>query len=155
MVKTCPKCKTIKHISEFYKNRPSGSSYCKRCSVNYCRETYDPQKKHKRREKIKDKLNLKKREKRIITKNNNMKWLLSFLGTKKIHCDNCKYDKSFDVIQFHHINPSQKEKFNDSLALWLNHCSLEKFQEKILNTDFLLLCANCHIELHSGLWKYE
>ncbi len=121
----------------------------------HAREIYDPEKVRIRRDRNRDKINSKKKERYHRIRKQNMDWLLGFIGSDKIHCDRCKYDKCFDVIQFHHTDPLQKENRHDSLSMWINHFSLERFQEKILKTDYLFLCANCHIELHAGVWKYE
>lgn len=83
-----------------------------------------------------------------------VEWLTSFYGADKLHCERCRYDKSFVALVCHHLDPSQKEHSKDNLGTWLKEMSLERFQNKILNTDFIFLCANCHIELHYGLWTY-
>jgi len=82
----------------------------------------------------------------------NIEWLLQWLGSNRIWCDRCKYDKSFAALQLHHLDPNQKENPKDSLGHWLRF-SLNRFQDKILNTQFLILCANCHAEYHVGIWK--
>jgi len=92
-------------------------------------------------------LALKHREKKI-------NWFVSFVGAVRLHCDRCKYDKSFAAIQLHHTNPKQKENVGDSLSFWVRNLGFKNFQKKILNTDFIILCANCHIELHAGLWEW-
>jgi hypothetical protein len=87
--------------------------------------------------------------------NRKIEWLLSFIGTDKLHCDRCRYDKSFVALQFHHINPSDKETVKDHMANWMRHYSLVNFQEKVIKTRFLILCANCHAEFHAGLWSWD
>jgi hypothetical protein len=83
-----------------------------------------------------------------------LEWLLSFYGTDKLKCERCRYSDSFAAIQFHHLNPKQKDSSRDSFSKWIRKLSLESFQEKILNTDLVPLCANCHAELHAGLWSF-
>lgn len=95
----------------------------------------------------------RKQERVQENKKNNIQWLLEFMGTNKLHCDRCRYDKSFVALQFHHKDPSQKEHNKDSFTLWAKTLSPQKFQEKILNTSFSILCANCHAEFHAGLWE--
>jgi hypothetical protein len=80
-------------------------------------------------------------------------WFLAHLGTDRLHCDRCRYDKSLAAIQIHHTNPKGKEGPRDQFSVWLRQYSFEHFQQKILETDFLILCANCHAEYHAGLWK--
>ncbi len=81
-------------------------------------------------------------------------WFISFMGATRLHCERCRYDKSFAAIEIHHLDPSQKDSHNDHFSNWLRLYSFEHFQEKILNTNFLILCSNCHAELHAGIWKY-
>lgn len=62
-------------------------------------------------------------------------------------CAICKYSKCMDALEFHHINPSEKEfslgGARGSILSWA----------KILNEakKCILLCANCHREFHAGL----
>lgn len=68
--------------------------------------------------------------------------LVSYKGGK---CEKCGYDKCEGALQFHHINPNEKEftianinfgeQFNmDTLLAEVDKC--------------MLLCANCHAEIH-------
>lgn len=66
-------------------------------------------------------------------------YLVSLLGGK---CIKCGYSKSFFALQFHHINPDEKE---DDMA----RLSFEKQIEEVKKC--LLLCANCHFEIHEEL----
>ena len=83
-----------------------------------------------------------------------IEWLLNFYGTDKLHCERCNYDGSFEALQFHHKNPEQKQSKLDSMYRWMSSSSMKDFQSKVMNTDFVILCANCHVELHAGLWTY-
>ncbi|MFH1642557.1 MAG: hypothetical protein ABIC04_06700 [Nanoarchaeota archaeon] len=96
---------------------------------------------------------IKKNRQKIFKKN--MDWFLLWLGSTSAHCDRCKYNKSFTALHIHHRNPKQKESDADQFSYWVKSMNFSKFQEKILNTDFLILCANCHAELHAGLWQDE
>ncbi len=56
-------------------------------------------------------------------------------------CEFCGYNKSLGALQFHHLDPSQKEfqisgksNFNKKIMKELDKC--------------ILLCANCHFEIH-------
>ncbi len=59
-------------------------------------------------------------------------------------CQICGYDKSVRALQFHHLIPGEKD-FNISRASksWQ---SIKKELEKCL-----LLCSNCHAEVHEGI----
>lgn len=59
-------------------------------------------------------------------------------------CQKCGYGKYIGALHFHHIDPDTKDikwknfklrKFNEAFKLELNKC--------------ILLCANCHAEIHN------
>lgn len=59
-------------------------------------------------------------------------------------CAICGYNKCSDALELHHIDPSQKE-FGISARVDI---SWEKTSEELKKC--ILLCANCHRELHSA-----
>ena len=59
-------------------------------------------------------------------------------------CERCGYDKNKDVLEFHHKNP-QKKEFSISSNFNRSWESLKKELDKCI-----ILCANCHRELHSA-----
>ena len=62
---------------------------------------------------------------------------IKMLGSK---CSKCGYDKCIAGLDFHHLDPKDKE---------INHeCKSKKFEEKIKTGKIILLCSNCHRELH-------
>ena len=74
---------------------------------------------------------------------NQKKKAIEYKGGK---CELCGYDKCQEALQFHHINPEEKE-FGiakkgityvwETLKLELDKC--------------ICLCANCHAEVHAGI----
>jgi hypothetical protein len=62
-------------------------------------------------------------------------------------CQKCGYDKCWRALHFHHIDPSQKE-----FGIFESKPGFKKVREweklKIEINKCILLCANCHIELH-------
>ena len=58
-------------------------------------------------------------------------------------CTKCGYNKSVAALQFHHIDPSEKEF---GIAASGVTRSLEEQKEEIKKC--ILLCANCHAEIH-------
>jgi predicted transcriptional regulator len=61
-------------------------------------------------------------------------------------CEKCGYDKYIGALQFHHLEPAKKEfslskvrshEFNDKIKIELDKC--------------ILVCANCHFEIHGSL----
>ena len=59
-------------------------------------------------------------------------------------CEHCGYDKNISALEFHHINPDTKE-FQIDLRHFSN-TSLDKLQIEL--DKCILLCANCHREIH-------
>lgn len=59
-------------------------------------------------------------------------------------CSICGYRKCISAIQFHHINPEEKE-FEISSSLCRSWDKIEKEIAKCI-----LVCANCHIEIHNS-----
>ena len=57
-------------------------------------------------------------------------------------CSICGYDKCKEVLDFHHINPNEKE-FSISRK---RDSKIEKIKLEL--DKCILLCRNCHAELH-------
>lgn len=58
-------------------------------------------------------------------------------------CSKCEYNKCIDALDFHHLNPEEKD-FEISKAKTFN---LENVKDEL--DKCILLCANCHREEHS------
>lgn len=67
--------------------------------------------------------------------------LVEYKGGK---CERCGYDKCIDALEFHHINPSTKETKNLGTT-----AAIEK--QKAEADKCILVCANCHREIHHEL----
>lgn len=68
--------------------------------------------------------------------------LVKYKGGK---CEICGYDKCIGVLQFHHIDPNEKD-FDISKQYNNGQLDMEKFYKEV--DKCLLLCANCHGEKH-------
>lgn len=84
---------------------------------------------------------------RITIGRANLKLLaIEYKGGK---CIICGYNKCARALQFHHIDPNEKE-FNISMTtaftLERNKAELDKC---------VLLCANCHSEIHDGMVQLD
>jgi transposase-like protein len=63
-------------------------------------------------------------------------------------CKICGYDKCIDALDFHHVNPSKKNRSIVSMR------SLGKKWDESVKTELdkcVLVCARCHREIHAGL----
>lgn len=69
------------------------------------------------------------------------KWALEYKGN---HCELCGYNKCIDALEFHHLDPNQKD-------FSISDRDIKLDWEKIKNEldKCILICANCHRELHA------
>lgn len=104
---------------------------CKLCGKHYIR-TRD---KNKCQNKCKScSVNYRKIEKK--------RELIAYKGGK---CVVCGYNKSYQVLSFHHLDPSKKD-----FGIGGRHCnSMEVLKKEV--DKCVILCMNCHGELHAGL----
>ena len=102
------------------------------CKV--CNEK-DPEKFHNR-----NKTTCAKCEQRIW-KRKRKQFAVDYLGGKCIHCG---YNKYIEALDFHHINPDEKE-----YTICMMSTDIEKFKNEL--DKCILLCANCHREEHAKL----
>jgi hypothetical protein len=61
-------------------------------------------------------------------------------------CQVCGYDRCIEALEFHHLDPTQKD-FGISHKGYTR--SWEKVKEEV--DKCILLCANCHREFHAGM----
>lgn len=61
-------------------------------------------------------------------------------------CEKCGYNKSIEVLQFHHLNPNEKD-----FTISGKSYSIERLKKEV--DKCILVCANCHIEIHEELRK--
>lgn len=69
------------------------------------------------------------------------------LEKKKAGCSNCGYNRYTGALEFHHIDPSTKS-FAVGKGAGKN---LNEILEEL--SKCVLLCSNCHREVHGGLIK--
>ena len=64
-------------------------------------------------------------------------------------CVKCGYNKSNAALQFHHLDPEEKDFQFSKYRL----TSFEKNKDKIMKEldKCILVCANCHAEIHSAM----
>lgn len=72
------------------------------------------------------------------------KMLIEYKGGK---CQHCGYDKCMRALEFHHLNPEEKD-FHLSKNLSKSIASLKSEADKCI-----LLCSNCHAEEHQRLYE--
>ena len=63
-------------------------------------------------------------------------------------CAKCGYDTCLKALEFHHIDPSKKD-----FTISNDHVKLIDAIEE--SKKCILICSNCHKELHDGMWMVE
>jgi hypothetical protein len=113
----CPRCKQDCPINNFYSRRG------KKHSSVYCKKCTNEQT-IERTQSIKEQM----------------------VNYKGGECSRCGYDTYIGALEFHHLDPTQKD-FN------LSKLKKNKFDEKIKDEldKCILVCANCHREIHHEL----
>lgn len=72
------------------------------------------------------------------------KALIEYKGGR---CERCGYDKCMRALEFHHLDPSEKD-----FGISKNLCkSMEKQKAEV--DKCILLCSNCHAEVHQELYE--
>lgn len=117
--KYCSSCDQYRLIGEFYKRRNKEHSY------PYCKKC-TKEKSNKKHQNFKEKM--------ILYKGG--------------QCVSCSYNKCQDALEFHHLNPNEKD------------FTVAQYKGSILNNTIkkeldkcILVCSNCHREIHAGLLK--
>ena len=113
-MRTCKKCGEAKEDKDFYFQKKENRYHC------YCRVCHN-------------RLLVEKGIKRKIQ-------LIELMGGK---CQKCGYDKNYAALEFHHLDPNEKEFVWTRMRLKSWEVILEEIKKCIL------LCANCHREFHN------
>ncbi len=76
---------------------------------------------------------------------------IKLINLKGGKCEKCNYNKNYAALQFHHINPEEKDSGLDLRKL--SNCKWEWCLEEVKKCQ--LLCANCHAETHHPSFERE
>lgn len=134
--KKCNKCNKTLPLDQFAKRSAAKDGYrneCKKCHNQYFREYFD------------NKENMAKQVNRVDKNKKQYRWKFKQYKLSK-GCAICGYKKCAAALSFHHLNGELK-KINLSKAT-RHSFSQEKINEELKNC--ILLCANCHMEIHYG-----
>lgn len=77
-----------------------------------------------------------------IYKRNKKVFAVNYKGGK---CEKCGYDRCIASLDFHHLDPNEKEYNLSSIMNW----SKERIKKEL--DKCILLCSNCHREEHDRL----
>jgi len=124
---TCKKCNVEKSIDQFYVIKRGENnkpfSYCIQCS----KERLQNQKYYLYKE-----------------------IALDYKGGK---CQVCGYNRCQKALEFHHLNPAEKDFSISRVMSWRKYMSKSEEDLKKELDKCVLLCSNCHRELHDGMIK--
>lgn len=74
-------------------------------------------------------------------------WALDYKGNK---CSLCGYNKCSEALDFHHLDPKEKEFNISDRNIKLDWPEIQKELDK-----GIIVCANCHREIHAKLMKED
>lgn len=60
-------------------------------------------------------------------------------------CRVCKYDRCMDALQFHHLDPAEKDFHISKASAWAWSKIVKELDKCVL------LCNRCHTEVHAGV----
>ena len=93
--------------------------------------------------------------KTCYTKHSRKYWnrsqLFEYVETVKVECERCEYKTCNAALEFHHKDPSKKDGAISEMIR--NRRSLKSVKREI--EKCVVLCANCHRELHHDVWSIE
>lgn len=134
--KICTKCKKeFPATTEFFHKSKQGRfglhSWCKNCYRVYGKKYQQ------------DRRKTKGKVVRAYDRNRAEKFKQKWVDYKGGKCSVCGYDKCIGALEFHHTNPEEKDFGISKSAKGLCNEKIKKELDKCL-----LLCANCHREIH-------
>lgn len=114
----------------------------KKCTKTHIRDILIKRNVYKGPKKREGKEKLKHKSLQVINwkKDKRLK-LIEYKGGK---CEICNYDKCYKALEFHHIDPNQKD-----FDISANSFAFERMKQEV--DKCMLLCANCHRELHHNM----
>ncbi len=129
---------TIKKIKELYRELRSSNKVAKvmnlsKTTVLKYIDVFE------REELTEEELKIKKSKQVIYWRKKAKVKLVEYKGGK---CEECGYNKCIDALEFHHLNPNEKD-FSIAGKSW----SLERLKREA--DKCILVCSNCHKEIHS------
>lgn len=141
--KRCVHCKKMKDEQEFsWSNKSKGvrNKRCKECQKVFSKNHYNKNKEVylNTQRKIRDR---------------NQEFVCNYLKDKC--CVDCGED-DIVVLQFDHIDPTKKERYEDTISHAMrDKWGIERIKKEMKKCE--IRCANCHIKRHAreiGSYKY-
>ena len=133
--KLCNVCHESKHLSEFTKHSESRTKLAYSCKQCW----------HKIQAKYYSKISPESRRKPYYNSKAGEDKKEIADDAKSGGCVECGYSKCLEALQFHHTDPAKKNFVISDYRKF----SVEKLMAEL--SKCMVLCANCHIELHRDL----
>ena len=127
--------------SKYYKQVPVGHSYCSKCDCTKPLGDFSLRKTRNNKPSAYCKSCDNKRK--ALKAREFKQECLNYLGTNC--CSKCGYNNNIVALDFHHLDPTEKEAGLASMGRALNN-KVKKELDKCI-----VLCANCHREEHDTL----
>lgn len=143
MHKKCPKCKKIKQLTEFNKNKRCKDGlqkYCKICQSYYNRQYYANNK---------DSQSIRVKKNRELSRQKVYNFLKKYYNND-LKCAHCG-ESDVRCLQFHHNDPIKKESYITTMCY--QGYGIEKIKKEL--DKCVLLCANCHCKIHNKTRWYK
>ena len=115
---------------------------CKDCGVELSSENT-----YVRKSKVKPKLCRKCENKRRVALQQKRK--IEAIEYKGGQCSVCGYKTFYGALEFHHVEPEEKEADWKNMQNW----SLANIKREL--DKCILVCSNCHRELHNEIYLAE
>lgn len=133
---------TISKVKKLYKKNYSSYEISKKLKIS--KTTVLKYVDSRKRKKMSDEERKKRNVKSVINWRKRKKSeLVEYKGGK---CEVCKYNKCIDALEFHHIDSTKKD-FQISGKSW----SYERLKKEV--DKCILVCSNCHKEIHHKMNK--
>lgn len=142
----CKKCRELYWI----KNNPERDKFLKKKSrqkkLVLCKNCHNPIPNETRKSGLVFcSESCRKERKREVSKDHRSKIMELFSEYKRnLGCCICGYNKNAAALDFHHVNPKEKER-KISAGLW--YSNKELFRKE--RAKCILICSNCHRDIHS------
>jgi 5-methylcytosine-specific restriction endonuclease McrA len=150
-IRACPKCLKTKPLEEYRKVKGVASGNCYDCVKGYQKE-YNKKRyasPEARASELKRGIDKYKR----VLKPQRMERKLRLINDHGGKCNRCGYHKNAAALDFHHINPAEKQRTVSHL-LAIN--KTWAFDAAIIEANKCeLLCSNCHREDKFTDWELK
>uniref|UniRef100_A0A6M3ITU3 Putative homing endonuclease n=1 Tax=viral metagenome TaxID=1070528 RepID=A0A6M3ITU3_9ZZZZ len=134
----------------YWKNKKKRQEYnrqWKEKNPNWMKEWYQKNRENRMNKHQEWNLNNKIKQ-RKYRRDRRLIWKQFCIELGLVSCSICGYTRCWRALDFHHMNPDKKEtRITTLMSLSLSEKNKEKFLKELKN--MILICANCHRELHS------